>query len=100
MIFFNVKEARNQLINSMKVYTLRSSFRAIGKTLAVTGTLSNQRAIYEVNVQRIMNITCAEELEPYLDYSGFDNVHEWLGAAAPSARTLYLVTKWEEQKEK
>jgi len=97
MIFFNVKQARDQLINSMKVYTLRSEFRATGKTLAVVGSYAKHKPIYEVNVKRVKNIIIPEDLFPYLDYSGFDNVYEWFEAAAPLARTLYLVTKFEEE---
>lgn len=95
MIFFNVKQAREQLINSMKVYTLRSSFRTTGKTLAVTGSYKDYKPIYEVNVQRMKDISSPEDLTPFLDYSGFDNVYEWYEAAAKAARTLYRVTKWE-----
>ena len=96
MIFFNVPQARNQLTNAMKVYTLRSSFRATGKTLAVRGSYSQYTPIYEVNVKRIKDIFKPTDLIPYLDYSGFDSVDEWFDAAAPSARTLYLVTKYED----
>ena len=97
MIFFNVKQARDQLINSMKVYTLRSEFRATGKTLAVVGSYAKHKPIYEVNVGRVRNITVPEDLLPYLDYSGFDSVEEWLDEASGGARTLYLVTKFEEE---
>lgn len=95
MIFFNIKQAREQLTNSMKVFTLRSSFRKTGRTLAVVGSYAQHKPIYEVNVKRIRNINTPEELLPFLDYSGFDNVYEWFEAAAESARTLYEVTKAE-----
>ena len=96
MIFFNVKQARNQLLGAMKVYTLRSSTRGTGKTLAVKGSYYKFTPIYEVKVERIKAITNPEDLTPFLDYSGFDNVYEWFEAAALTARTLYLVTKWED----
>lgn len=95
MIFFNIKQAREQLVNAMKVYTLRSEWRKTGKTLAVVGNMYQNMPIYEVNVKKIMNISLPEDLLPYLDYSGFDSVYEWFEAAAPSARTLYEVTKAE-----
>lgn len=96
MIFFNVPQARNQLINAMKVYTLRSSFRATGKTLAVTGSYTKFKPIYDVTVKKVKDIETPEELEPYLDYSGFDSVGEWFEAAKLGSKTLYVVTKWED----
>ena len=95
MIYFNVDRAKNQLINSMKVYTLRSARRATGVTMAVVGGRYNHREIYPVNVERITTISKPEDLLPYLDYSGFDSVLEWLLAASLEARTLYKVTKYE-----
>lgn len=96
MIFFNVKQARDQLVNAMKVYTLRSSSRATGKTLAVVGSYSHYTPLYEVKVERVRNIIVPEDLLPFLDYSGFESAYEWFEAASPTARTLYLVTKWED----
>lgn len=96
MIFFNIPQARNQLTGTMKVYTLRSSFRTTGKTLAVKGSFFKHTPIYDVNVERIKDIHTPEDLLPFLDYSGFDNVFEWFEAASSTARTLYLVTKWED----
>ena len=98
MIFFNIPEARQQLIGAMKVYTLRSSFRGTGKTIAVKGSYSKHSTIYDVNVKKIKDISEPTELLPYLDYSGFDSAEEWFEAASLTARTLYLVTKWEDIK--
>jgi len=93
MIFFNVPEAREQLANRGLVYTLRSSFRSIGNTRAVTGSYSKHDTLCEVSVQRIETIKHPDDLYPYLHHSGFDDVDTWLSKATPSARTLYKVER-------
>jgi len=95
MIYFNVLQARQQLIYTMRVYTLRSADRSTGVTMAVTGARYNHRNIYPVKVERVTTISKSEDLLPYLEESGFDTVDEWMRYASPGATTLYKVTKHE-----
>ena len=93
MIFFNIPEARNQLIEKGLVYTLRSSFRSTGKTRAVTGSYSKHDTLCDVSIERVKTIRHPDDLYPYLHHSGFKDVDTWLSKAAPSARTLYRVER-------
>ena len=91
MIFFNVPEAREELMSKGLVYTLRSLFRSIGETDAVVGSMSSNRKLGRVVVSRIKRINHPDDLYPYLHHSGFSTVDTWLKKASPSARTLYKV---------
>ena len=93
MIFFNVPEARNQLMEKGLVYTLRSSFRSVGRTRAVTGSYSKNTYLCDVAVSRMITVRHPDDLHPYLHRSGFDDVDNWLSKATPSARTLYKVER-------
>jgi len=96
MIFFNVPEARDQLMEKGIVYTLRSSTRAVGRTRAVTGGYYEHSLLCLVDVQKVGPISHPDDLYPYVDQSGFKNVDIWMSKATTSARTLYRVTKLEE----
>jgi len=94
MIFFNVPEARNQLIEKGLVYTLRSSTRSVGRTRAVTGSYAKNTPLCEVAISRMITVRHPEDLYPYLHHSGFNDIDTWLSKATPSARTLYKVEKF------
>lgn len=84
MIFFNIYEARKQLVSSGFVYTLRSKMRRIGKDIAVHGSYYRHESIGEVSIDFIKQIENASELEEYLSVSGFERLEDWLGVAAGS----------------
>lgn len=91
VIFFNVPEARDELVTKGLVYTLRSSFRSVGETDAVVGNMSNNTKLGRVTVSRVRRIIHSDDLLPYLHHSGFLDVDTWLSKASPTARTLYRV---------
>ena len=93
MIFFNVPEARKQLLEKGLVYTLRSASRSTGVTMAVTGDYSKYTLLCRVRVGKLITVRHPDDLYPYLNHSGFEDVDTWLSKAGPSARTLYGVEK-------
>lgn len=93
MIFFNILEARKQLLDSGKVYTLRRSHTSTGVTFAVTGSIPDNHILCKVIVTRIMEVSHPDDLQPFLDRSGFNDIDTWLSKASPRARTLYEVVK-------
>ncbi len=90
MIFFNISEARSQLLTHGIVYTLRSATRAVGRTKAVTGNRKKHEVIAEVEITRMGQVG-DDELKLYVTLSGFKSAEEWLKAASLTARTLYRV---------
>lgn len=95
MIFFNVSEAREQLMTKGLVYTLRATSRTVGRTKAVTGGHYNNTPLCTVEVEKVMVVVSPEELHPYVEQSGFKSVEEWISKAGSSARHLYKVVKSE-----
>lgn len=93
MIFFNVPQAKKQLVEFGLVYTLRSSFRGTGKTTAVSGPYPGGEFLGFVNVVWVREIIHPDDLYPYVHHSGFSSVDDWLVAATPSSQTLYRVEK-------
>ena len=93
MIFFNVPKAKKQLVEKGLVYTLRSSFRAVGRTRAVEGSYSKHTTLCMVDVSRTKTVGYPSDLYPYLHYSGFKDVNIWWSKATPTARTLYKVER-------
>ena len=108
MIFFNVPQAKKQLIEFGLVYTLRSGHRGTGRTFAVSGTPpQGEEYLGLVYVTRVTEDVTAYNsggydsvLFRYLEHSGFDSIQEWLAAASPSARTLYRVEKVSDEETK
>ena len=93
MIFFNVPEARNQLMMIGLVHTLRSTTRSTGVTNAVSGNYSKHTFLCKVKVERLVTVKHPDDLQPYLHYSGFKDVDTWWSKATTSARTVYRVEK-------
>lgn len=76
-IYFNVEEARNQLLKYERVYTGRSQ-RGTGLTIARQGSLYKGLKLGRVHIRFIKKIVEPAELEPYLGESGFQTVNTWL----------------------
>lgn len=93
MIFFNVPEARKQLLDNGTVYTLRREQTRVGATYAVTGTTVNNSLLCKVEVTRILKVESPSDLQSYLSKSGFSDVNTWLSKASSSSKTLYKVVK-------
>lgn len=94
-IFFNKKEAREQLLKHGEVYTLRRKRKSEGQTTAREGNLFQFKDLGKVDVELVGEISeCSEEeVGEYLSKSGFRSVADWCSARAAGANWLYLVTK-------
>ncbi|MBA7663393.1 hypothetical protein ES703_71433 [subsurface metagenome] len=86
MIFFNIEEARDQLLKTGIVYTLRPKPRREGTDLAVNGSYFKNNKIGKVAI-KYMGSTSELNLENYRSKSGFERLSDWLRAAKGS---LYL----------
>jgi len=89
-MFFNVPEARQQLINKGLVYTLRPKMRRTGKDVAYYGSYYKKEKIGDVTVDFIRQITTPYELKEYVGDSGLEKVEDWWEAAEGS-RFLFRV---------
>lgn len=90
MIFFNVAEARQQLLDAGFVYTLRPKMRRIGRDLAVYGSYYNWQRLGNVTIAYVKEITKVGELQEYVGDSGFATTLDWWRAAKGS-RFLFKV---------
>ena len=94
---FNVKEARDQLISSGYVFTLRKWDKYPKSCIAVTGNIKKRNVLGNVKVKKIdSDITDKEQLETYVIGSGFETVDEWWSVLVnfglyDKGYTLYLV---------
>lgn len=79
-IYFNVKEAREFLLATGFVYTLRKP-RSVGKTVAVQGSYYDHTKLCDVRVFLIKEQPSVVNLYLYVDRSGFDSIAAWLTAA-------------------
>jgi len=88
MIYFNIAQARKQLMDNGFVYTLRAKHRYCGHTVAMW----HSRPLCFV---RILPVTAKvpDGLEQYLLFSGFDSVENWIKAASMNAKSLFLVAR-------
>lgn len=84
MIFFNVKEARTQLLRDGVVYTLRPKLRRSGRDLAVYGSYFKNERLGSVMVSFKRKIESPDELTEYLPWSGFAKMEDWLAKAKGS----------------
>ena len=84
-IFFNVKEARNFLLENGFVYTIRKR-RSTGKANAVVGSYYKHKTIAEVDVIEVTTkpVLAHGEFDSTLSFyvknSGFKNLSDWLKA--------------------
>ena len=95
-MFFNVPEAREQLIREGHVYTLRPRMRKTGWDVAYYGSYYKKEKIGDVWVVFVKEIKDIEELKPYFHASGFKKLADWWEAAEGS-RFLFRVSfkRWE-----
>lgn len=93
-MFFNVPEARTQLVDKGIVCTLSKKRLAVGKDIAVYPFLYyNHKTLCEIYIVFIKEISSPEELLPYLEESGFKSVEGWLDNAEEGSKYLYRVIK-------
>ena len=92
-IFFNRTEARDQLMNHGRVYTIRKKRKSVGVTMARQGNLFHFTELAKVNVEFVKKVENHQELSPYVGESGFKTIDEWANAAQPGADHLYKVSK-------
>lgn len=89
-MFFNVPEARQQLISKGFVYTLRPKMRKTGKDTAFYGSFYKKEKIGDIFVDLIKEVKDPEEVKQYVSDSGFKTLEDWLEAAKGS-RFLFKV---------
>lgn len=75
-ISFSVEQVRNYLLENGYVYTFREYDRSRGITWMNAGR--NMPKICDVFVGFVRTINNLEELEPYIIYSSFRSVDEWV----------------------
>jgi hypothetical protein len=94
-VFFNVKEAREQLAKEGEVYTLRRRRKSVGETMAREGNLFHFKTLGRVDIEEVKEIgECGEaELGEFVEKSGFKSVPAWCAARAAGANVLYHVVK-------
>lgn len=106
-IYFNVKKARDFLMEHGHVYTIRPE-RTTGTTIARKGNYFKFDVLGKVEIEKIKNVISLavkpeltlfdgrlheyfDELKPYLKNSGFVSPREWWGAVTlPPAITCVL----------
>ena len=81
MIFFNVPEARQQLVTKGFVYTLRPKMRRTGEDVAVYGSYFKHERIGDVSIQFIKEVTGITDIIEYVSSSGFAKAEDWWKAA-------------------
>lgn len=91
-IFFNVKEARERLLEAGEVLTLRVR-RGTGRTVAYTGNRRQRSRLCAVLVEFAAANPTREVLETNVEGSGFLTVDAWLAAASPESDILYRVRR-------
>lgn len=90
-IYFNVPEARRQLLDHKKVYTLRRHRETVGHSTARQGSYIDFQSLGNVFIEPVKVIKDKSELEPFVKFSGFETVEKWLEKASKEANHLYLV---------
>lgn len=91
-IFFNVREARQRLLETGEVLTLRAH-RGTGHTVAYLGNRRHRTRLCAVLVELAELRPTRDLLETNVEGSGFDTVDDWIGAAAEDANALYRVRR-------
>ena len=79
-IYFNVSQAREQLLGKGIVYTCRHKKRHINNqvTIARRGTFKKYVELARVNVTYEGSVRNPQKLKPYLKESGFITIKEWV----------------------
>ena len=76
MIRFYSEKALRQLLNTGIVYTLRARPRRTG--LARVASKSGIVGLARVRLIGIIDLSRPDSLKPYLAYSGFNSIGEWI----------------------
>ena len=76
MIRFYSEKALRQLLNSGIVYTLRGRPRRTG--LARVASRSGIVGLAQVRLIGVVDLSRPDSLRPYLAYSGFSSIGEWV----------------------
>ena len=99
-IYFNVEEARNELLRLSRVYTIRHQ-RNTGGTIARVGGLYKFQVLGYVKVKQVLRlhkIGLEVQLSEYVPMSGFKTVQEWIANVKEWKDPMYLyhveVMKW------
>lgn len=93
-IWFNNTKARKYLLENKMVYTFRpkskrvGEIRKLGKETLMYNGFGSKGIVY---VDFIKIINDMNELEPYVNMSGFKSIQEWYKEASGNSRYLYLV---------
>ena len=92
-IYFNIKEAREQLVNHNVVYTLRENKKKEGET-QVRKSKDKGLFPFEIlgfaKISFVKEITNPYDLKDYIPKSGFRTIDDWLEKAGDS-RFLHKV---------
>ena len=76
MIRFYSEKALRQLLNTGIVYTLRARPRRTG--LARVASRSGIVGIAYIRLVSVVDLSRPDSLKPYLAYSGFNSIGEWV----------------------
>ena len=91
-IYFNVEEARNELLRSSRVYTIRHQ-RNTGETVARVGDFYKFKVLGHVKIKKILRlhrIGLEVQLADYVPMSGFKTVQEWIANIKEWKDPMYL----------
>jgi len=81
MIFFNVKQAREYLLEHGFVFTLRGNMGRTGIDIAVQGSYKKHKKLGKVIIDYIGEISYVHQLNPWYTHSGFSSPKEWFEEA-------------------
>lgn len=94
VVFFNVPEARKQLLEHGVVYSLRMK-RFEGETTAVRGSMFKHESLARVKVELCERNPCDKCLRWHVGESGFASVEAWLKTALEHYREHKIKSKSE-----
>jgi len=91
MIWFNVEEAAKFLLAYGFVFTLRPNLKPEGLH-KVRMRKENDSLHAWIWLMREIDMTKnpEKELEPYVEYSGFKSIEEWIGHIPKPSKKMYL----------
>ena len=90
MIWFNVRQALNQLLKHGEVYTLRPKKRREGIEPLFSKFFPQKSKGDRVLVKFVKKITKKEDLIPFVAKSGFSSIDEWLQKAGEASFLYYV----------
>jgi len=91
MIWFNVDEARKFLLANGFVFTIRPNLKREGiHKVRVRKENDSLNAWLWLMKEIDMTKNPEEDLEPYVEYSGFKSAKDWIGHIPKPSNTMYL----------